>query len=145
MIPANASLHSYDTEAVSDATANPGGGPSLVQQQFGEEVDINTIVRRFGLTREMPSGVAGGVYGDFTGIQDYQDAVDRIERARAGFMTLAPEIRERFNNDPGELVSLAQSLPEGEFVALISADPEVPVVAEPAPGAPVAPVAPVVV
>lgn len=122
MIPLEASLHDYDAKAVSDATAIDTGSVSLVQQQFGDEVDINTIVRRFGLTREMPSGVAGGVYGDFTGIEDYDGAVAAIERAHQGFLTLAPSVREQFHNDPGELIRFAQAVPEDEFMARFRED-----------------------
>lgn len=133
MIPLGASLRGYDAKAVSLEESVRTGSESLVQQHFREEADINTIVRRFGMTGQMPSGVAGGVYGDFTGIEDYASAVERIERARDGFMTLPPEVRERFGNDPGRLVDLAQSLTEDEFGELVA-----PV---PAPVVPVAPVA----
>lgn len=124
VIPQNASLRSYDSKVVSDDTGTMNDGVTLVQQQFAEEVDINTIVRRFGLTAAMPSGPAGGMYGDFTGIQDYQDALEAIERAHAGFMTLAPEVRERFHNDPGELIAFAQSVSETDFEAAFA--PPVP-------------------
>lgn len=109
------------------------GRETYTQQQFANEVDINTIVRRFGLTREMPSGRIGGVFGDFTGIFDYESAVAAVERAGAGFMALPPDIREKFGNDPGRLI---------EFVELAS-DEEVAGLTPPV--APVAPVEPAVV
>lgn len=107
----------YDHKEFSKQFAVDTGEETLVQQHFREEVDILTIVRRHGLTPNMPSGIAGGVYGDFTGITDFRDAVDRIQRARDGFMALPADVRDRFNNDPGELIELAHSLPEDEFLS----------------------------
>jgi len=91
------------------------GRETIVQQQFMDEVDINTIVRRFGLTREMPSGVEGGVYGDFTGISDYESALAAVERAQEGFMTLSPEVREKFANDPGEYLAHVAGMSDEEL------------------------------
>lgn len=130
-------FNGYDHAAFSDALGMDTGSESLVQQHYAEEVDINTIVRRFGMTREMPSGLPGGVYGDFSGITDYESAIAMIERAHEGFMTLPPDVRERFKNDPGELVRAMQELPEGEVLELLQAAPPA---APPAPTAPAAPI-----
>lgn len=136
-----ARLRGYAAKEVSLATAVDTGDESFVQQQFADEVDINTIIRRFGVTHEMPSGISGGVYGDFTGIVDYDSAVAAVERARDGFLALDPEVRERFGNDPGVYLEHVESLSDEEL------GPEVgiraPVVEPvPAPAAPAAPVAP---
>jgi len=122
-IPLDGSLRSYDSGEVSDFTAKDTGRESLVQQHFADEVDINTIVRRFGLTRELPLGIAGGVYGDFTGITDYDSALEQIEWARAGVMALPAEVRERFDNNPGKMISFAQSVSEQEFQAAFAPPP----------------------
>lgn len=124
-------LHEYDWKAVSDGTGIDTGPSDLVQQQFGVEADINTIMRRFHVTGEMPSGIAGGVYGDFSGVSDYADAVEAVDRARRGFMTLPPEVREKFGNDPGKLIAFAQSVDEDEFTRVFEA-PKVPPVLPPA-------------
>jgi len=126
-------FNGYDHAAFSDANRMDTGQDSLVQQHFAEEVDINTIVKRFGMTHEMPSGALGGVYGDFTGISDYDSALAKIERAREGFMVLPPDVRERFGNDPGNLVRAVSELPEGEVMELLR---------EAAPAAPAAPTPP---
>lgn len=117
------------------------GTESFVQQQFANEVDINTIVRRFGLTKALPAGVTPGMYGDFTGIHDYQSALELLERVDEGFMRLPAELRDRFQNDPARLVSYVDGLSESELEAAFrppAPDP-VPV---PAPAAPVAPPGP---
>lgn len=116
-------LRGYDAKLVSEMTSIDVSGPSPVQQHLRDEVDINTIVRRYGITGEMPFGNAGGVYGDFTGISDYEGALEMVERAQAGFMTLPPEIRERFQNDPGQLVAFARSVSEDEFSAAMQPAP----------------------
>jgi len=93
----------------------PGGGPVITQQHFADEVDIKTIVARFGLTGVLPQRVAEGVYGDFSGISDYESAVATIARTQERFMTLPAELREKFENDPGELVRFAASHSEAEL------------------------------
>lgn len=110
-----ASLRGYDVKAVSLLTSLDTGEETLVQQQFGEEVDVNTIMRRYGMTGAAPFGEDAGVYGDFTGIHDYDSAVARIDAARARFMELPASVREKFNNDPGELIRRANEMDEAEL------------------------------
>lgn len=90
------------------------GTETKVQQHYADEVDINTIVRRFGISQAAPLGIPGGLFGDFTGITDFADAVDRVERAELAFMELPADIRDRFDNDPGKLIAFAQTIPEGK-------------------------------
>lgn len=116
------SLRSRDSAEVSRETGLDTGTRTLVQQQFHDEVDINTIVRRFGLTREMPLGVGAGVYGDFSGISDYESAAARIRAADEGFLKLPPEVRERFGNDASLLVRAASELSEEDFVAKLKVE-----------------------
>lgn len=96
--------------------SSEGGGEVLTQQHFADEVDINTIVKRFGITGQAPFGNVNGVYGDFTGITDYDSALERIDTAKEKFMNLPPEIREKFGNDPGEMIRIANSLDEAQFM-----------------------------
>lgn len=133
-IPLDASLRSYDSGAVSDYTAKDTGSESLVQQHFADEVDINTIVRRFGLTRDLPPGLPGAVYGDFTGITDYASALEMIDRAQESFMQLPPALRERFDNDPGKLIAYAQSVSEEEFLRSTAPVTETAPLVPPTPG-----------
>lgn len=121
------------------ATAVDTGTETLVQQHFREEVDINVIVRRFGLTGQLPKFSAAGMYGDFSGISDFDTAVERVERTRGAFMALPAEVRDRFRNDPGELVRFASSASEEEFARATAVTPaavEPPGAAPAAPGAP---------
>jgi len=98
---------------------------SIVQQQFRDEVDVNTIVRRFGLTGQVPAMQGPGVYGDFTGITDYESALARIEETRERFMELPPEVREQFNNNPGELARYVEGSTEEDWKRRFGAPVEI--------------------
>lgn len=102
---------SYDGDAVSLESATDSGGPSLTQQQFQEECDINTIVRQFGLTGELPNNVKMPQFGDFEGIFDYQSALNMVIAADDAFMSLPADVRARFHNNPQALVEFC-SKPE---------------------------------
>lgn len=71
------------------------------QQQFAEEVDINTIVRRFGLTGELPQGLKPPMTGDFTEVYDFQTSMNLVREANEAFMQMPADIREQFGNDAG--------------------------------------------
>lgn len=77
---------------------------SLAQQHFKEECDINVIVKRFGLTGEMPEGLHLPVSGDFTGIVDFQTAMNAVVEAQENFMAMPAAVRARFANDPQRLM-----------------------------------------
>lgn len=78
---------------------------SVVQQQFAAEADINEIVRRFGLTGELPNGINMPVSGDFTEVTDFQTAMNMIRQAQESFLLLPADIRERFSNDPARVIA----------------------------------------
>lgn len=93
--------YNYDVDKVSDETglACPPGS-SKARQEFKDETDINTIVRRFGLLGELPTGVRMPQYGDFDQVSDYQSALNIIMQADAAFMEFPANVRKRFDNDP---------------------------------------------
>lgn len=96
--------YNYDTMEVSNATGLECLDESLAQQHAKEESDINTIVRRFGLTGELPNGVRAPQYGDFTEATDYHTAMNAVIAANNSFMQLPADVRARFNNDAGAFV-----------------------------------------
>lgn len=95
----------YDADQVSSETGLECSDPSLAQQQFAEEADINTIVNRFGLTGELPTAVRMPTYADFDEAIDYHSAMNVISAARESFMAMPAEVRARFANDPGAFVA----------------------------------------
>lgn len=100
IIPFVRSPYNYDTGVASDESGLACLDPSLATQEARDEVDINTIVRRFGLTGELPQGLRAPSYGDFTGIGDYQSALNAVLAAEATFNQVPAEVRARFANDP---------------------------------------------
>lgn len=95
------SAYNYDRDAVSAATALDTPEPTLTQQQFIEDADINTIVERFGLTGQVPQNVRMPLEGDFTeAVTDYRTALDMIRDADEAFMSMPAQVRKEFDNDP---------------------------------------------
>jgi len=83
-------------------------------QEFKEQCDINTIVRRWRNTGELPHlNTAKPWYGDFTAASDYQDARNRIDAAESAFMELPSSVRSACDNDPAKLIELAYGDPSG--------------------------------
>lgn len=105
--------YNYDADAVSaaiglDCSVDAETGEelkSMAQQQFKEECDINEIVRRFGLTGQLPENYSAPQSGDFTGITDFQTAMNAVVDAQERFMALPASIRAEFGNDPQKLIA----------------------------------------
>lgn len=81
--------------------------PSLAQQSFKDEVDINHLLEKFKVTGQMPQGIRLPSYGDFTGINDYQSAMNALITARDAFMQLPAQMRSEFGNDPQKFLEYA--------------------------------------
>lgn len=78
---------------------------SLANQSSAEECDINVIVRRFGLTGQVPNqGIRLPTYQDFEDIFDFQTAMNAVRAAEQEFMKVPADIRSRFGNDPQQFV-----------------------------------------
>jgi len=116
----------YDSQRVSDQTAIHFTDVSRTKQEFAEESDINTLVRRYGLLGLMPKDHRVAMYGDFEDQQlDYQGAQNAIRAADEAFMAMPPDIRARFGNNPQALmdfVSDSQNREEVKRMGFI--DPE---------------------
>lgn len=94
----------YDADAASAATGLVMTEPSMTQQQFKEETDINTIVKRFGITGQVPTSIRMPSYMDFSEVVDYQSALNTMLSAEQSFLQLPSSVRERFGGDPGKFV-----------------------------------------
>lgn len=94
----------YDREVASELAAIDTGSATKVQQQFAKDADINEIVRRFGLTGELPPPRAAHQYGDFSEVKDFQGAMEQLAIAREAFDLMPAEIREEFGYDPAYFV-----------------------------------------
>lgn len=80
-------------------------GKSKTQRQFAKDTDINEIVRRFGLTGQLPDGIGAPQSGDFTNITDFTEAMRQVRAAQEAFDRLPAATRVRFNHDPGLMLA----------------------------------------
>lgn len=81
--------------------------PSLTQQQFKDQTDINKIMAQYekqGINyNNLPQ--SQGVYADLTIIpKDYQDRLHQVMQAEEAFMSLPAELRAQYNNSPQDLI-----------------------------------------
>jgi len=84
------------------------GTESMVQQQFAEETNVNSIMAKYQKTGLLTHVARyAGTYGDFSGVPDYKEGLERIMAAEDMFMSLPAKIRDRFNNDPAQFIQFA--------------------------------------
>ncbi len=87
-----------------------GGGPGRTQQQFKEEVNINTIIAKYQKT-----GFAGhvnvqqGRYEDMSPYSGLKEAMDKVAAAKSLFSDLPPNLRNRFENNPAYMVNFLEN------------------------------------
>jgi phage internal scaffolding protein len=97
----------YDRDKNSDRSKLVFIRPSRTKQSFRDECDINNILRQFNVTGELPIGSVQPQYGDFSGITDYQSALNAVMAAQDSFLALPAKLRARFDNDPALFVEFA--------------------------------------
>lgn len=125
------SPYNYDMNLAGDESGLKCEDSSLAVQSSVEECDINTIVRRFGLTGELPDTPTVPMSGDFMDVVDYQTALNSVIAADAAFMEYPAGVRSRFDNDPQkmmEFVADVANLDEARRLGLLK-----PLQVEPAP------------
>ena len=102
--------YNYDVDKASLDHATHFEGESLTQQHMRDDCDINNIVSRFGVGGPVVVPARMPTYGDFEGVSDYKSALDAIIAVDDVFMGLPPHIRERFQNDPAQLVDFCSDV-----------------------------------
>lgn len=95
----------YDQEEASVSSGLACKDKSRALQSQAEDADINVIVKRFGVTGQLPQSLKLPVFSDFEGIFDFRTAMDCVRAAEAAFMAVPAEVRKRFGNDPQEFVA----------------------------------------
>lgn len=119
----------YNTDEASLESGLLCEDESKTQQHQKEEADINTIVKRFGLTGQLPENVRMPQYGDYTGVTDYQTALNAVMEAQDAFMQMPAHVRQRFDHDPAKFVEFCsdpKNLEEAKKLGLTK--PEAPAV-----------------
>lgn len=127
--------YGYDTKKASQESATINDEVSLTVQSEKDDCDINVIAARFGLTGSMPDNWRTPTYGDFSGVTDYQSAVEAIRNANEAFYQLPAPIRAEFENDPQKMMewtrdngdeqikAMAEEIKKGKTVPLTTAEP----------------------
>ena len=89
--------------------------PSMTQQQFKDEADINYIVSMYDSSGVMPTFHGDGqpaqpVFGDFASLPDNaQEMYNLMIEARNNFNSLPLDVRKRFNYDPASFLEFAEN------------------------------------
>lgn len=114
--------YNYDKDKASNDTGLHCKDPSLAQQQFKDESDINVLFARYLDTGLMPQVEDTLAYGDFTGVFDYQTAMNAVKTAEGMFSQLPAKIKNRFDNDPQKLLEFLgneENYEEAQFLGLV--------------------------
>ncbi len=99
--------------------------PSLTQQQFKDECDINQIMDRYlrtGVLSDPLDNRGTPKYGDYADLGNYMDHMNKVVEANEMFEALPASIRKRFNNNPGDLIDFVMNennRVEAEMLGLI--------------------------
>ena len=80
--------------------------PSKVIQSESSETDINRIMDRFERTGQIPGSAMRPAphYGDFSAVGDFASSMNVVVNAKRMFDALPVKIRNRFGNNPAELL-----------------------------------------
>lgn len=119
-------------------------GEGRTKQSFKAECDVNNIVARF-----LKTGVIDAMnkhapkYGDCTGLE-FQAGMESIIKAENAFKSLPAQLRDRFQNDPGQFLDFVQNdenREEARKLGLLKPEPKqaTPVATPPASDAPTPP------
>lgn len=104
--------------------------PSLTQQHFESESNINNIMKKYHATGMITHlNRNKGVYADISTLGDYQNSLQTVIDAQNAFMTLPSSVRKKFSNNPQELINfLADSKNKDEAISLGLIKPVDPVI-----------------
>ena len=103
------SAYNYSVDDVSLESGLDCPDESLAIQSAEEESNINTIVRRFGLTGELPSDLRMPLSGDFVGIGDFHSAMNTVRAAQEEFLRVPADVCARFANDPAQFMAFLEN------------------------------------
>jgi len=82
--------------------------PSRTKQEHKDICDINLMLERYQRTGEINSNKSQPMFGDFSEVGDYQSTLDQIMRVEEDFADLPSKIRDRFHNNPQELLDFVR-------------------------------------
>lgn len=89
--------------------------PSLAQQQFAKEADVNVLIERYKKTGSFYNPLTPSSaprmpqYADISEIPDMMGQLELLEGVQRLFGSLPARVREQFGNNPAEFVAWAQN------------------------------------
>lgn len=104
--------------------------PSMTQQQYLLEADINDIIARYQNGNVTPqTGSREPIFGDFSdeAIGDFHQAMQTIAGLNELMMQLPAKVRSRFQNNPAAVLDFVRdpaNIAEARELGLIDAPPE---------------------
>jgi len=103
--------------------------PTMAKQSHKAECDINNIMKNYSKTGVIQHARdVQGSYGDFTGVADYHESMNKVIEAQSAFMNLPSKIRRRFGNDPAlflEFVNDPSNLEEAVELGILEKTPDI--------------------
>lgn len=98
---------------------SPSFEPSLTVQADKDRTDIRNIVQRAMRGKPVHVNVMQGSFRDISDAPTYTEALNLVVRAQAQFDALPSKVRDRFANDPLQLMAfLADKENEAEAIKL---------------------------
>lgn len=82
--------------------------PSMTQQHFQDECDINNILAKF-VKNGFLETVGPGYYDDVSDSYEYRQSIEILREAEARFADLPATVRKHFNNDPGAFMDFVHN------------------------------------
>lgn len=80
-------------------------GPTRTKQADKDRCDINKIVAKYNRTGMLEHvNKNAPFFGDVAQLGDYQEAMNVVVRANELFAGMSSSVRERFHNDPNEMI-----------------------------------------
>lgn len=81
---------------------------SITNQSDAKEADVNFIMSRYEKTGLIPDNITGDMrqpqFGDFSDVGDFHTIQSRVARVKQAFEAYPAHIRNRFQNDPAQLI-----------------------------------------
>lgn len=109
--------------------------PSMTQQHFAFEADINNVMLRYSKTGVLPQ-YAGAAFADVSSVSDYYDFLQQQAVIEDSFAALPAKLRARFSNSPElllDFISNPDNLAEARALGLLPDEPKPAASQEPAP------------
>lgn len=104
---------------------------SMTQQHFKDECDIDKILKKYNETGFLVNPLESrrpAKWGDFSSVNDYQTAMNKLVEVQEAFDALPSRVRDRFKNDPMQMLAFLEdenNLDEAVKLGLVEAPAKV--------------------